>query len=240
MTALAQGNPRRRSARFAAIRSSPRRSCSTLALGLGVNAAAFSMLDALVFRPFSLPESIGSRSSPNGARTTRRRTIRTSRSSPANFIDWRQHSRVVRAARRVRLVAGQFLGRRRARARAGLPRLRRLLPDVETDAAAGPLHRRGGRRPTAAQGRRDRLRALAAALRARGPTSSARHVKIDGEYYDVIGVAPAGFDFPTGAAVWGPLDAGPAALQDRRNRAISRSSGGSPPGRTLDRRAARR
>ena len=28
----------------------------TLALGLGVNAAAFSMLDALVFRPFSLPE----------------------------------------------------------------------------------------------------------------------------------------------------------------------------------------
>jgi putative ABC transport system permease protein len=46
-------------------------------------------------------------------------------------------------------------------------------------------------------------------------------VKIDGEYYDVIGVAPEGFDFPMAASLWGPLDARPDAARDYRNRYLT-------------------
>ena len=42
-------------------------------------------------------------------------------------------------------------------------------------------------------------------------------MQIDGAQYEVIGVAPTGFDFPTASEVWAPLAFNAEAAANRRS-----------------------
>ena len=192
----------------------------TLALGLGVNAAAFSMLDALVLRPFSLPDVdrlavVSEWSEDNSSPHDPDESV-----SLANFTDWRQQSRVFEALAAFRWWQVNFSGGDQPervlgfRVSADFFRMLKLAPRLgrfidETDTTNGP----------------HKVVVIAFGLWQRRfaarPDIVGQNVKIDGEFYDVIGVAPEGFDFPSGSALWGPLDAGPAALRDRNNRDLT-------------------
>ena len=192
----------------------------TLALGLGVNAAAFSMLDALVLRPFSLPEVdrlvvVSEWSEDNSSPHDPDESV-----SPANFTDWRQQSRVFESLAAFGWWQVNFSGGDQPervlgfRVSADFFRMLKLAPRLgrfidETDTTNGP-------RKVVVIGFGLWQRRFAAR-----PDIVGQNVKIDGEFYDVIGVAPEGFDFPSGSAVWGPLDAGPEALRDRNNRDLT-------------------
>jgi putative ABC transport system permease protein len=204
----------------------------TLALGLGVNAAAFSMLDALIFRPFSLPEVerlavVSEWSEDNSMPHDPDESV-----AMANFVDWRSQSQAFESLAafawwQVNFSGGdepeRVLGYRVSSdffsALKQTPALGRLIGEADT--AGGP-HR------VVVIGYGLWQRRFGARQDIIGQT-----VKIDGQFHDVIGVAPDGFDFPTGAVVWGPIDAAPAALQNRRDRSYT-VFGRLAPGRSLD------
>ena len=122
---LSHANPRPRIAvRLRSILKRPAMSAIvvlTLALGLGANAAIFSMFDALVLRPFTMPDvdriTLVTFTKPTD--DNRREAI-----SPADYLDLRRQRRRVRAPRRIRMVDGQPRGPGRAGERAGILRQR--------------------------------------------------------------------------------------------------------------------
>jgi len=189
----------------------------TLAIGLGVNAAAFSQLDALVLRPFRLPDIdrlvvVSEWSEENSSPHDAKETV-----SPANFFDWKSQTRTIDhlsaytwwqinmsggdEPERVQgfQVSGDFF-----QALNVTPALGRLLN--ERDTAGGP-HR------VVVLGYGLWKRRFGARTDIVGQT-----IKLDGNSYDVVGVAQEGFDFPLSAALWGPIDASPELVQERRDR----------------------
>jgi len=202
---------------------------TTMALGLGASAAAFSMLNALIFRPFPFPEvdrlTVVQEYSPQAP-------FSSARVSPANYLDWRQQADQFdsmaafvwsdinmsggQEAERVHgfQVSGEFFDMIGVRPAAG-----RLVE--RTDDAIGmgnvivlgdALWKRsfGGRQDIVGQS-----------------------VRVDGEPYTVVGIAPRGFEFPLGAEYWRPLamNAATAALRNQRFVTVI---GHLRPGSTLD------
>ena len=161
---------------------SARSSILTLALGLGANAAVFAIIDALILRPFTIPDvdrvAMVAETSPQdgfGARET---------VSPANFLDWKRQTDVFERLAAFAVVGREPRRRRRSGAGLGLPRLSRLLPRA---AASSP--RSGGRsRPTKrrADGTGARSSGTTSGNAASGATapSSARAILLDTEPYE--------------------------------------------------------
>ena len=190
----------------------------TLALGLGVNAAAFSMLDALVFRPFSLPEVdrlavVSEWSEDNSSPHDPDESV-----APANFVDWQQQSRTFETLAAFTWWQINFSGGDEPervlgfRVSADFFRLLKITPAK-------------GRFIEAADTTGQKVVVIGHGLWQRrfagNPGIVGQTVKINGEFYSVVGVAPERFDFPTGAVIWGPIDASPATLQDRRGRHLT-------------------
>jgi putative ABC transport system permease protein len=203
----------------------------TLALGLGVNAAAFSMLDALVFRPFSLPEVdrlavVSEWSDDNASPHDPDESV-----SPGNFIGWRRQSRAFEGLAAFDWWQVNFSGgdepERVTGFRVSADFFRVLGPTPALGRFIGDEDIAGGPRRVVVLGNGLWKRRFAARSDIVGQT-----VKIDGEFYDVVGVAPEGFDFPAAASLWGPLDAGPDAVQDYASRYLT-VIGRLAPGRSL-------
>jgi putative ABC transport system permease protein len=192
----------------------------TLALGLGVNAAAFSMLDALVFRPFSLPEVdrlavVSEWSEDNASPHDPDESV-----SLGNFVDWHRQSRAFEGLAAFRWWQVNFSGgdepERVTGFRVSGDFFKVLGPTPALGRFIGDEDITGGARRVVVLGNGLWKRRFAGR-----PDIVGQTVKIDGEYYDVIGVAPEGFDFPMAASLWGPLDARPDAARDYRNRYLT-------------------
>jgi putative ABC transport system permease protein len=184
----------------------------TLALGIGANTAVFSMVDALVLRPFPIPdldrlvmlwENVPKLEEDRGS------------ASPANFLDWRAQTTVFED-----LVAAEWWDVN-ITGEGGPERLQGTLVSSGFLDALGVSMYSG--RSLAADGESfgARTAVLSYQLFTRrfgsDPDILGSTIVLNGERYDVVGVARDGFDYPNGTEVWAPLwfDAETAALRDR-------------------------
>ena len=163
----------------------------TLALGIGMTATPFSMLDALIFRPYPVPH-------PGDVVTL----VSTSHDNSFDYFllsrvpgHPRPHEELRRRDRQ--RASGDCRLQRRARSHAAGPGrnagLRQLLPRARRGAAAGPgLSGRRGRSPG-----RDAVAVLGPDFWKRefagDPSVVGRTVRLNGTDFTVIGVAPESF-----------------------------------------------
>jgi putative ABC transport system permease protein len=186
----------------------------TLALGIGANAAVFGIIDALVLRPFTLPDVdrivLVSETAPDERYT--QETV-----SPANFLDWRKQADVFEHLAAFAWWDVNLIAR-------GEPmRAQGMFVSTDFFDTVG-IRPALGRAFTAEEGTpgHDRRVVLSDGLWRRrfgaDPSIVGQAITLDGQPYDVVGVTPHGFDFPVGTEIWAPLafDAKTAAERTRR------------------------
>ncbi|HWS87835.1 MAG TPA: ABC transporter permease [Pyrinomonadaceae bacterium] len=173
---------------------------AVLALGVGANTAIFSVVNAVLLRPLPYPgaERVVSFDGVNPSKG-----IEESNMSAPDFADWREQARSFEAlaiyvqggtnltgADEPERVTAAWVGPDFFRViGVGAARGRALLPEDERPGGAavvishGLWQRRFGSDPGAV----------------------GRTVQLGGRNWEIVGVMPAGFDFPQRAQVWGPL-----------------------------------
>ena len=185
----------------------------TLALGLGANASVFSIVDALVLRPFTMRDvdriTMVTYSRPDDL--NRRESV-----SPADFLDWTKQTDVFERLAAFDWWDANLVGRDEPENVQGFRVSADFFPALGVEPAIG----RGFLRDEEQVGHDRRVilghglwqRRFAADRAIVGNT-----VEIDGARYEVVGIAPEGFDFPMGAQLWAPLSFDAAAAANRRS-----------------------
>jgi len=176
---------------------------ATLAVGIGANAAVFSIIDALVLHPYTLRDVdrivMPVQTAPN--ETGKRESV-----SPANFFDWR---RDLAGGSITHLAAFMWwepnlMGRDEPEHALGF----RVSSDFFAAMGVSPSLGREFHRAEEVAGE-DRKIILSDGLWRRrfggDPAIVGKTVLVDGAASEVVGVMPAEFDFPMGAEVWAPL-----------------------------------
>jgi len=171
---------------------------TTLAVGVGANAAIFSVVDAVLLRPLPFPHPDALVSVGQIDRQTR---AWYGTATPANFLDWQRRS-------------GSFTGMAAYRG-ASMTLDASGVPERHSGAMVNAgffdvlqLHAAIGRTFGAADGvpGAPRVAVLSDALWrdrfARRPDIVGAIVRLEDEPYAVVGVMPAGVDFPDHAEVW--------------------------------------
>jgi putative ABC transport system permease protein len=199
----------------------------TLALGLGLNATVLGMMDALLLRPFQFSDYqrlAVAWEAPIG--TSEREPV-----SPANYLDWRNQTRHLQ-----RLVAWEgwgatLTGRDEPERLQGFRVSPGFFEVLGINPAAGRSFAASEEQPG-----NDRSVVIGDGLWRRRFGGDrgviGRQVLLDGEAYTVIGIAPAGFEFPVGSQVWAPLAFTPERAADRGRRSLT-VLGKLAPGRSL-------
>ncbi len=183
----------------------------TLGLGIGANTAVFSMVDALVLRPFPIPD-IDRLVMLWG--TVPQQGEDRDRAAPADFLDWKEQSSVFE-----RLVALEWWDVNLSGT--GDPeRLQGTFvsPDYLETLGVEPHLGRTLSADAEAAGVRTVVLSYQLFQRRFGgdPAIVGTTIRLDGEPYEVVGVAREGFDYPYGSELWAPLwlDAETAARRD--------------------------
>jgi putative ABC transport system permease protein len=185
----------------------------TLALGIGANTAIFSVINAVLLRPlpYTEPDQLV-RIYENETDTA----IRSERIevAPANFLDWRRLSRTL-----VEIGAwGQEEQALAGQDHADPVVTAFVSANFFSVLGISPLH---GRVFTSEEDRPDRddVVLLGYGLwqwRFGGdPNVVGRRVDLDGSQYTVVGIMPAGFQYPSGAEIWTPLALNNNQIQTR-------------------------
>jgi putative ABC transport system permease protein len=190
----------------------------TLALGLGSNAATFGMIDSLALRPFPFQGVdrlvVLSESSPEDP-------FPQSSVSPANFLDLQSaHPRTLESLVGVdwwdvnisggdepELVQGHLVSPAFFDVLSVRPAIGRAFTDA--DGVRGN-HRRAVIGDGLWRRRFGADRSIVG-----------RTVRLDGEPFDVVGIAPPGFDFPSGTQVWAPLTFDAEEAANRASRYLT-------------------
>ncbi len=184
----------------------------TLALGIGANTAVFSMVDALVLRPFPIPD-IDQLVMLWG--TVPKQGDDRDRASPADYLDWKDRTTVFE-----KLVALEWWDVNLS-GTAEPERLQGMFvsPDFFEALGVEPHAGRTLSADAAEYGARTVVLSYQLFERRFGGDLGVIGdvVRLDGEPYEVVGVAREGFDYPYGSELWAPLwlDAETAALRDR-------------------------
>jgi putative ABC transport system permease protein len=189
----------------------------TLALGLGANIATYGMIDALILRPFTIADvdrlimiSENSADDPYP-----RETI-----APAHTLAYAQPARTLEGAASyewwdVNLSGGSEPERVQGfRVSGGFFSLLRVAP--ARGRTIGPTDQVFGahRQVVISDGLWTRR------FGSRPDIVGAR-IRLDGEPFEVVGVAPRGFNFPDGAEIWSPLAYSPESATDRSTRTLT-------------------
>ncbi len=193
----------------------------TLALGLGVNAAIFGVLDRLVFHPFSF-EAV--HRLVMLSETTTRGELEDERLAPANYLDFRREARgVLESLAAYRGWDANLVGVDGPEKLQGT----RVTPDFFTalrvKPALGQFFSAGPEAQGIAASEADAA-VIGDALWHRlgaDPGIVGRSVSVNGRSYPVIGVAPAGFSFPHGAEIWASLYLTPEEAASRVDHSLA-------------------
>jgi putative ABC transport system permease protein len=187
----------------------------TLALCLGANAAIFAIIDSLVIRPFHYPNAdrvaFPVQTLPDGT-DDRRETV-----SPANFLDWRREITTIEHLSAFVYWDVNLVGHDEPERLQGF----RVSSGFWDVLGVRPVSGRAFTLEEETFGRH-RVAVVGHGLWQRrfggDPSIVGRAISVNGEQYEVVGIAPPGFDFPMGSQLWVPLafDAQTAALRGRR------------------------
>lgn len=187
-----------------------------LAVGIGANTAVFSMVDAIVRRPFPFPDinRLVTLSETHAKAGDRRYAV-----SPANFLDWKNESSVFERMAAYKeseaILRGNNSGEPVDVALVtpgylqifGLaPYLGRYYSELQDDKERNAV-------VLSYRFWRQRMRADPAVL--------GKKINLGGLDYDVIGVGPRALDFPLYTEVWMPLVLSPSDQVDRSRRDLS-------------------
>ena len=202
---------------------------TTLALGLGANAAIFAMIDALVLRPFTMPDQdrIVFLSHTRDGEIDRKETL-----SPADFLDLRAQADTLERIAAIEWWDANLVGRDEPEAVAGF----KVSTDFFPALGVQPAHGRMFLRNEETLGQHTRVvlgHGLWKRRFAGDPAVVGSTVQIDGIPHEVTGIAPEGFDFPMGAQLWAPLAFTTEVAERRRSRYLT-VVGRLAPGRTLE------
>jgi putative ABC transport system permease protein len=204
----------------------------TLAIGIGANTAIFSIVNAVLLRPlpFANPDSLV-------VLWSNTRPERGGATSPDDFLDFRreQHSFTDIAALANSSATLTSRGAdaerlRGMRVSAGLLKIMGIPPQIGRDFLAGEDTPGGQRVVILSHGLWERRFAA-------DPSLVGKALNLDGEAHTVVGIMPAGFDFPAGFAsiqppdFWQPLRLDPA--QPNRGAHYLRIVGRLKPGVTM-------
>jgi len=185
----------------------------TLALGIGANTAIFSNVNALLLRPFDLPDL-------NRVvaiwETVPKENITQARAAPANFRDWTEQSHSFDYLAAIQGWDANLTGGGIAERTEGYrvtsdffsllgvaPLLGRNIGDVDFQQGAAPvvvLSQRFWRKHLGSD-----------------PSIVSKNLLLNGEKFTVVGVARQEVDFPAGADVWAPLDLSSLDRADRQD-----------------------
>lgn len=205
----------------------------TLALGVGVNAATFSMFDALVLRPLSLRDS--DRLTMLGELMPGDDERQESVSS-GNFYDWRREAKSFDHLAAFEWWWVNLAGGSEPEHVMGFQVTGEFFDSVGVQPALGRLIG-----PTDEIWGQHRVVVLSDQLWRRRfgarPEIVGQTIRVDGEPYVVIGVTPPSFDFPMRADLWGAFGASPERVDNRRDRSLT-GIGHLRPGVSLERAQA--
>jgi putative ABC transport system permease protein len=173
----------------------------SLALGLGANATIFALIDALVIHPFPFP---GVERVVLVAETSPVTEFKQESVAAANFLDWRKQANAFQSLVAMRWWDVSVLGRDEPESVQGF----RVSPDFFRVLGVQPALGRGFLPEEEVPGRHRRAVLGHGVWQRRfggDPGILGHTITLDGEPYEVVGVAPFGFEFPNGAEIWAPL-----------------------------------
>ena len=201
----------------------------TLGLGLGANAAVFSMIDALVLRPFTMRDvdriTLVSYTRPESL--NRREAM-----SPADYLDIKKQSDVFERLAAFEWWTANLVGKDEPENVQGFFVSSDFFPTLGVQPVAG----RGFLPDDETIGRHRRVVLGHGLWQRRFASDSSivgRSIDVDGQQDDVVGIAPPGFDFPMGAQIWAPLAFNAEATANRRSLYVT-VIGHLAPGRSLE------
>jgi putative ABC transport system permease protein len=172
-----------------------------LALGIGANTAIFSVVNGVLLRPLPYPE-------PDQLAMVwldnRRQGIRDDITSYPNFIDWRDQNKTFQGMAAVRGINANLTGSGEPEEIRGASVTSNFFQLV----GVGPTQGRGFTIEEEQPGK-DRIVVLSHGLWQRrfggNPGILNQSIQLNGEAYTVVGIMPAGFQFPTKTEIWTPL-----------------------------------
>jgi putative ABC transport system permease protein len=202
----------------------------TLGFGLGANAAIFNLIDRLVLRPFPLADPdrtvLLSETGPRLDYGNKEAV------SPANFFDWRESVDTLTHLSALGWWDANLVDRNSPERLQGFQVSWGFFDALGVRPALG----RGFVRDDETYGRH-RVAILSDALWQRrfggDPSIIGRSITVDGDPYQVIGIAPGRFAFPDGSEIWAPLSFDPKQAPRRDARYLT-VIGRLAPGKTVD------
>ena len=187
---------------------------TTLALGLGANAAIFNFIDRMVLRPYPLPD-------PDRAvmvsETGPGIDFKEESVSPANFFDWRAQARTMDFLSAFAWWDANLVDKSNPERLPGF----KVTSGLFEALGVRPQLGRSFVRDDETFGRQH-VAILSDGLWKRrfngDPSIVGRRIVLDGDPYEVVGVMPPHFTFPDGCEVWAPIAFDPSKPLPRDKR----------------------
>lgn len=184
---------------------------ATLALALGANAAVFSIVDALVLRPFPIP---GIDRLVMIYETVPERGRDRDSAAPGNFLDWKRGADSLEGLVALRWWDANLSGDGQPERLQGTRVTPGFLKLLGVRASAGRLLATSDSDPS-----QERTVVLSHRFWTRrfgaDPAMVGQDLLLNGESYRVVGVAQPDFEYPFGSEVWAPLVFDAEAAADR-------------------------